>query len=82
MAELASCPVEVFCDDAVAVASGATSVTEPTVIVTVEGALVSEPFDTVSEKVSVAGPVGAVKVGSTTVALDNVTAVPAVCVQA
>jgi hypothetical protein len=82
MAELANWPVEGFCDDAVAVASSATFVSAPepaaTVIVTVDGALVSEPLDTVSENVSVAGPVGAVKVGFTMVVLDNVTAEPAV----
>jgi hypothetical protein len=48
------------------------------VIVTVEGALDCEPFDTTNENVSEAGPVGAVKVGFTTVVLDNVTAEPAV----
>jgi hypothetical protein len=82
MAELASWPVEVFCDDAVAVASSATSVSAPeaaaTVMVTTEGALDCEPFDTTNENVSEAGPVGAVKVGFTTVVLDNVTAEPAV----
>ena len=82
MAELASWPVEVFCEDAVAVATNARFVSVPpgavTVIVTVEGALDCEPFDTTNENVSEAGPVGAVKVGFTTVVLDNVTAEPAV----
>ena len=82
MAELASWPVEVFCEDAVAVANNATFVSAPTgaatVMVTVEGALDCEPFDTTNENVSEAGPVGAVKVGFTIVVLDNVTAEPAV----
>jgi hypothetical protein len=82
IAALASWPVEVFCEDAVAVATNATFVSVPTgaatVIVTVEGALDCEPFDTTSEKVSEAGPAGAVKVGFTIVVLDNVTAEPAV----
>jgi hypothetical protein len=51
-------------------------------MVTVEGALDCEPFDTTSENVSEAGPVGAVKVGFTIVALDKVTAEPAVSVHA
>jgi hypothetical protein len=52
------------------------------VIVTVEGAPEVVEFETVSEKVSVAGPVGAVNVGFTAEALDNVTVGPAVCVHA
>jgi hypothetical protein len=60
MAELASWPVEVFCEEAVATARSATSVAVPegeaTVIVTVEGALDVVALETVKEKVNVAGP--------------------------
>ena len=78
--------MELFWEEAVAVAKSATLVPEPagalTVMVTREGLLVWVPLDTVNEKVSVAGPAGAVKVGCTALALDSVTVGPTVWVQA
>ena len=53
-----------------------------TVIVTLDGLLFTRPSFTTSWNVSVAGPVGAVKVGLTAVVLDKVTVGPAVWLQA
>jgi hypothetical protein len=61
-------------EEAVAVASGATLVVAgllgaATETVTLSGALVREPSETRSEKVRVAGPAGAEKVGFAALAL-------------
>ena len=53
-----------------------------TVIVTVSGALLNAPSRTTNENVTDEPAAGAVNVGDTTVALDNVTAGPDVCVHA
>ncbi len=49
-------------------------------MVTLLGLLLCCPLLTTSWKLSVAGPVGAVNVGLTAVALERVTLAPAVCV--
>ena len=74
--------VLVFCEDAVAVAVSARSTRVPAmVMVTVSGVLVLPLLSvTTSWKVRVALLAGAVKVGLTAVALERVTAVPAVWV--
>ncbi len=70
-------------EEAVAVASGATLVElgglgAATLTSTLAGGLDLEPLETTREKLSVAGPTGAVKVGLAAVVLESVTGVPAV----
>src|ERR1700750_2804831 len=74
-------PWPVAAEDAVAFAVRARSgVVVPTVTATLAGLLLLVPLLTTSWNVKVPGLEGAVNVGCTAVLLDNVTAVPPVCV--
>ena len=75
-----------FCVEAVAVApSVRATLAAPaagTETVTVSATLLNEPSETTNENVTDDPAAGAVNVGDTAVALDNVTAGPDVCVHA
>ena len=76
--------MELFWEEAVAVAKSATLVSTltgvPTVMVTREGLLTSVLFATTREKINVSDSDGAVNVGLIEVTLDSVTSGPAVWV--
>ena len=84
MALAAVWPVDVFWDEAVAVADRATLVPLPPVTVTtiVSAGLETVPSLTVRLKVRLVAALGAVKVGLTAVVLERLTAGPAVWLQA